>query len=85
MSPPLSTPPLLFSDRIVKTIMDVMFPVFYACEEGELTEDLANEFKRQVFLVDNLVVGGEVLAGELDRVGGGVGGAGGGWDSRWLR
>ena len=42
----------------------VMFPVFYACEEGGLTEALASDFKKQVYLVDNLVVGGEVLAGE---------------------
>ena len=61
---------------------EVMFPVFYACEEGSLTEALASEFKEQVFLVDNLVVGGEVLAGELGRAVSGwgrVGGAVSGW------
>ena len=59
---------------MVKTIMDeVMFPVFYACEEGGLTEALASEFKQQVYLVDNLVVGGEVLAGEPGKARGGCG------------
>ena len=55
----------------------VMFPVFYACEEGGLTEALASDFKKQVYLVDNLVVGGEVLAGE-------PGEALGGWGTWWV-
>ena len=65
-----------------KIVGEVMFPVFYACEEGSLTEALASEFKEQVFLVDNLVVGGEVLAGNLGWAVGGrgwVGGAVSGW------
>ena len=46
-----------------------MFPVFYGCEEGGLTEELANEFKEQVYLVDYIIVGGSVFAGELGWVG----------------
>ena len=53
-----------------------MFPVFYGCEEGGLTEELANEFKEQVYLVDYIIVGGSVFAGELGWAGQGVGGAG---------
>ena len=71
----------------------VMFPVFYACEEGGLTEALASDFKKQVYLVDNLVVGGEVLAGEPGEALGGwgtwwveylVGGVFGGWGTWWV-
>jgi lysosome membrane protein 2 len=52
---------------VVKNIHSVMFPVLYAAEEGNITEDLANEFKNTVYgeidMIDNVFVGGIVASG----------------------
>ena len=46
-----------------------MFPVLYAAEEGNITEDLANEFKNTVYgeidMIDNVFVGGIVASGQF--------------------
>ena len=53
----------------MKNIHSVMFPVLYAAEEGNITEDLANEFKNTVYgeidMIDNVFVGGIVASGQF--------------------
>ena len=51
----------------LKHIRNVMFPVMYTAEEGNITEDLAKAFKTSVYgeitLIDDLFVAGIIVYG----------------------
>ena len=53
----------------IEHIQDVMFPVFYACEEGGVTPSLASQFKSTidgpVDMIHKLVLAAVILLGIL--------------------
>ena len=60
-------PPFWFCSPI-EHIQDVMFPVFYACEEGGVTPSLASQFKSTidgpVDMIHKLVLAAVILLGK---------------------
>ena len=44
--------------EIAKIPPNVMLPVFYACEEGGISQPLADEFKEKVYSIEYGILGG---------------------------
>ena len=42
----------------ISKVKNVMLPIFYGCEEGSISPDLADEFKSAVYTVKYGVTGG---------------------------
>ena len=60
-----------YLSEIAKIRPETMLPIFYASEQGGVTESLANEFKKKVYGIEYGLLGGIFgligLLGELVR------------------